>query len=82
MEKEQDNINSPSYYFRNGVECRQWTKMCVNGICRKTGLSETATGWLVQALQYLWRFPFKNGIDDLYKAIRSIEYIIEELKQD
>lgn len=55
-----DNVNNPLHYNQSGVEC-------INAI-------EAATGegfeYYLQGnvLKYLWRYRYKNGIEDLKKA--------------
>ena len=34
--------------------------------------------WWGNAFKYLWRFPYKNGIEDLEKCKQCIDYLIEE----
>ena len=34
------------------------------------------------AFKYLWRWPYKNGIEDLQKARWYIDRLIEELETD
>jgi hypothetical protein len=34
------------------------------------------------AFKYLWRWPYKNGVEDLKKARWYIDRLIEELESD
>lgn len=37
--------------------------------------------WCITALKYLWRWPRKNGLEDLKKARRCIDYAIREIEE-
>ena len=58
--KEQDMVNHPPHYNQRGIEC-------IDAI-------EAATGdgyeYDLQGniLKYLWRYRYKNGVEDLKKA--------------
>lgn len=67
-----DMINHPPHYRAYGVEC-------VDVIERLP----TAMG---SAIGYIWRFPFKNGQEDLNKALwwiqRALEHQIFATRED
>ena len=56
-----DMVNKPSHYNKGDIEC-------IDGI--KAMLSEEEyIGYLRgNSLKYRWRYPYKNGVEDLKKA--------------
>jgi len=67
-----DNVNNPSHYNKGGVECIEAIESMLT--------TEEFIGYLRgNSLKYRWRFRYKNGIEDLYKARwyedRLIKYI-------
>lgn len=65
-----DNVTRPSHYDRFPIEPTFYNMM--NGLdwCRGN------------ALKYLFRYPFKNGVEDLRKAARYIEMYVKYLDGD
>jgi len=60
-EKKEDLVNNPSHYNKGGIEC-------IDGI-QAMLTDEEFIGYLRgNSLKYRWRFPYKNGIEDLKKA--------------
>lgn len=70
-----DNVNSPKHYCKGGLEC-------INVI--KAQLTpEQNKGYLYgNVLKYMWRWPEKNGLEDLKKAKHYLEWLIEEVKKN
>jgi hypothetical protein len=69
-----DNVNNPPHYNKGGVECIEAIESMLT--------AEEFIGYLRgNSLKYRWRFRYKNGIEDLYKANwyedRLIKYIEE-----
>ena len=63
MEKdiEEDLVNSPSHYNNGKIECIDAIEAMLS--------HEEFVGYLRgNSLKYRWRFPYKNGIQDLKKA--------------
>ena len=66
---EDDMVNSPPHYNQSGVEC-------IDAI-------EAATGeyfeYYLQGniIKYLWRYRYRNGIEDLEKAKWYLDKLIE-----
>jgi hypothetical protein len=59
--KEEDLVNSPIHYNKGGIEC-------IDGI-EAMLTKEEFIGYLRgNSLKYRWRFPYKNGTEDLKKA--------------
>lgn len=66
-----DNVNHPIHYEGNGIECKDAIRsalgddLYVDGFCRGN------------ALKYIWRYPRKNGLDDVRKAAFYLNEILE-----
>jgi|TARA_R100001460_G_scaffold45782_2_gene83096 hypothetical protein len=58
--KDVDNVNHPPHYNQAGIEC-------LDAIAAATG---DGFQYYLQGniLKYLWRYRYKNGIEDLKKA--------------
>lgn len=67
-----DNVNSPAHYKRRGMECID----AIKALCE--GLEGVEAYYAGNVLKYLWRYKFKNGIEDLKKAQHYLEWLIEE----
>lgn len=74
MEKNNDNINHPSYYTLGSIECIDAIKSAVVGLA---GIEAVCTGNIIK---YLWRWKFKNGLEDLKKARWYLDKLISELE--
>ena len=69
----EDMVNHPPHYNKYGVEC-------IDAIRAATG--EGFEYYLQgNVMKYLWRYRYKNGVEDLKKANWYLELMIEE-KQD
>ncbi|MFW3577775.1 DUF3310 domain-containing protein [Vagococcus fluvialis] len=70
--KNNDIVNSPNHYTQNGRET-------IENI-RDTMSSEGYQGYCVgNVVKYLARYKFKNGLEDVRKAKKYIEFLEEEL---
>lgn len=70
--KQNDVVNSPNHYTQNGRET-------IENI-RDTMSSEGYQGYCVgNVVKYLARYKFKNGLEDVKKAKKYIEFLEEEL---
>ena len=68
-----DNVNHPKHYCKGGLECIQVIKAQLT--------PEQNKGYLYgNVLKYMWRWPEKNGLEDLRKAKRYLEWLIESLE--
>ena len=67
-----DMVNNPSHYNKSGIEC-------INAIQAATG---GGYEYYLQGniLKYLWRYRYKNGIEDLKKAQWYLDELIEEVE--
>lgn len=67
------NVDSPRHYKRSGMEC-------IDAIVAATQNLDGPEGYMVgNAIKYLWRWKEKNGREDLLKAKKYIEMLVERL---
>ena len=65
-----DNVNNPSHYNTGDIEC-------IDGI-RASMTEEAFKGYLKgNTEKYIWRYSYKNGLEDLEKARWYLDYLIE-----
>ena len=70
-----DNVNHPKHYCKGGFECIQVIKAQLT--------PQQYKGYLYgNVLKYLWRWPDKNGLEDLRKAAKYLEWLQEEVKKN
>lgn len=64
-----DNVNNPPHYNKAGIEC-------INAIRAATddGFEYYLQG---NIMKYLWRYKYKNGLEDLHKAQWYLNKLIE-----
>ena len=64
-----DNVNKPPHYNQSGIEC-------IDAIQAATG---DGFEYYLQGniIKYLWRYRYKNGIEDLKKAQWYLNKLIE-----
>ncbi len=69
--KQTDMVNSPPHYNQQGIEC-------VDAIHAATddGFQYYLQG---NVMKYLWRYRYKNGIEDLKKANWYLELLMETI---
>ena len=65
-----DSINPNHYLGENGIECHQAAQAIV-------GAAGMKAYWTATALKYLWRWERKNGVEDLRKAQRCLQFLID-----
>ena len=70
-----DNVNHPKHYCKGGLECIQVIKAQLT--------PQQYEGYLYgNVLKYMWRWPDKNGLEDLRKAAKYLEWLQEEVKKN
>jgi len=69
-----DPVNHPSHYTAGGIECIDAIAAALT--CQKDPMEAWLTG---QVLKYLWRWPLKNGKEDLEKARFYLNRLIEKV---
>ena len=66
-----DPVNSPKHYNQAGIEC-------IDAIRAATG--DGYENYLQgNIMKYLWRYRYKNGVEDLKKAQWYLTKLIEEV---
>lgn len=75
-EKPKDNVNHPDHYTKGGIECIDAIKAATEGL---TGMEAVCTG---NALKYLWRWKWKNGAEDIKKAIWYLQRLLGEVSTE
>ena len=73
---QKDNVNHPSHYTQGGTECIDAIKAATVGL---TGIEAVCTG---NAVKYMWRWKFKNGAEDIRKAMWYLEKLLEEVESE
>lgn len=70
-----DNVNHPSHYTQGKIEC-------IDAIEESTkGLLGIAAVCVANVIKYIWRYKFKNGIEDLKKARWYLDKLIAHEEQ-
>jgi hypothetical protein len=67
-------VNHPAHYTHGQIECIDAMAAAVQDM---SGMDAICTS---NAIKYLWRWKFKNGIEDLKKAQWYINRLIEEVE--
>ena len=68
-----DVVNHPSHYTQGRIECIDAMQASMS--------KEEFTGYLRgNILKYIWRFPYKNNIEDLKKAEWYLKKLIDIIK--
>ena len=67
-----DSINHPSHYTQGAIECIDAIKEATKGLF---GIEAVCTGNIIK---YVWRWKFKNGVEDLRKADWYLQRLIKE----
>ena len=75
--KESDNVNHPSHYNQSGIECIDAMKAMTEG----TTVDPHAAYCWQNSFKYLWRWSYKNGLEDLKKARWYLDRLIEEVEK-
>ena len=68
-----DSVNHPSHYTQGAIECIDAIKEAVKGLL---GIEAVCTANIIK---YVWRWKFKNGIEDLHKARWYLDRLIDEV---
>lgn len=67
--EEDDVVNNPKHYNQSGVECIDAIEACTD-----EGFEYYLQG---NILKYIWRYRYKNGVEDLKKARWYLDKLIE-----
>jgi hypothetical protein len=69
-----DIVNHPSHYSNGRIECID----AMHDMMDKSEISEQAAYLWGNLFKYIWRWPAKNGLEDLQKA----EWYLKKLMED
>ena len=70
-----DPVNHPTHYTHGGIECIDAIEAALSS--QTDPVAAFLTG---QSLKYLWRWPIKNGLEDLRKARWYLDRLIARLE--
>jgi len=73
-----DVVNKPLHYNAAGIECIDAMDAMVEGA---DVAAHEAYCWQ-NAFKYLWRWPYKNGLEDLKKARWYIDRLISQIERN
>ena len=73
-EKSEDMVNNPPHYNKSGIETIDAIK----------AMTDDGFEYYLQGniMKYLWRYRYKNGVEDLEKAHWYLNELIDVLKND
>ena len=71
-----EKVNHPAHYTAGKVECIDALEAATIGL---QGIEAICTA---NAIKYLWRWKFKNGVEDLAKAKWYINKLAKHLRQE
>lgn len=57
-----DNVNHPAHYTQGSIEC-------IDAMVAAFGAEAVKTYCKINAFKYIWRTDYKNGTEDLEKAV-------------
>ena len=69
-----DMVNHPPHYNQTGIECIDAIRACT-----EDGFQFYLQG---NILKYLWRYRYKNGLEDLKKAKWYLSELIEVIEKN
>jgi len=73
MQEKHDMVNSPSHYNESGIEC-------IDAL--QAMLGKDFDAYLQGNIaKYLWRYRYKNGIEDLKKAQWYLNRVVSNLEK-
>lgn len=71
-----DVVNNPNHYTYGKYECIDVIKELTKGLAGSQAFC------LGNCLKYLWRWQYKNGVEDLKKAKWYLERVIKEFEDN
>ena len=71
-----DNVNHPKHYCKGGVESIAFVKAAVSNL---RGFEAVC---VANIIKYMWRYKEKNGLEDVMKAAKYLEWLQEEVKNE
>lgn len=74
MSNQTDPVNHPDHYTHGKIECIDALAAATQGL---QGMDAVCTA---NAIKYLWRWKYKNGVEDLKKARWYLDRLIQEVE--
>ena len=71
-----DNVNCPKHYCKGGVESIDFVRAAVSN------LSGFEAVCVANIIKYAWRYKEKNGLEDVMKAAKYLEWLIQEVEKN
>ena len=71
-----DNVNHPKHYCKGGVESIDFVRAAVSN------LSGFEAVFVANIIKYMWRYKEKNGLEDVMKAAKYLEWLQEEVEKN
>lgn len=75
-ERKNDKVNHPAHYTPDSIECIDALKAATEGL---TGIEAVCTA---NAIKYMWRWKWKNGAEDIDKAIWYLNRLKNEINTE
>ena len=73
-----DPVKAPAHYEGDGVTT---CKVALASMMDRNALCDNASCyWWGCAFKYLWRWPYKNGLQDLKKCRECLDVLIDHLE--
>lgn len=66
---EKDNVKTPPHYTSGKIECHQ----AIREMLGDEGYEAWCRG---NVIKYMWRYPMKNGVEDIEKAQTFIDMLL------
>ena len=71
-----DVVNHPQHYNNGKIECIDAIESAVAGLM---GFEAVCTGHI---MRYIWRWKFKNGLEDLKKCRYYLDKLINKIESE
>lgn len=79
-----DAVNCPTHYMAGPYECEKVeeaiSEKMGGGVKFNASFMPYQARLYFAAFEYLWRAPFKNGVEDLKKCRRDLDRLIDGLE--
>ena len=78
-----DPVSKPAHYAgAYGVECKDaMANMMDRLVKNRRFISPSSAYWWGMAFKYLWRWPEKNGVEDIDKAIECLSNLKASIRR-
>lgn len=71
-----DMVHSPAHYNTAGIECID----AMQAMVEQAEVDPHASYCWQNSFKYLWRWPYKNGVEDLKKARWYLDRLISQIE--